>query len=61
MIKNYYGEEKITDAEETQRVQIANMIRKYYSFKWNIVFRRISKAIGNDTLPADNDFCIDIK
>ena len=61
MIKNYYGDEKITDAEETQRVQIANMIRKYYSFKWNIVFRRISKAIGNDTLPADNDFCIDIK
>lgn len=61
MIKNYYGDEKITDAEEAQRVQIANMIRKYYSFKWSLIFRKVSKAIGNDTLPADNDFSIDIK
>ena len=61
MIKNYYGDEKITDAEEAQRVQIANMIRKDYSFKWSIIFRRVAKAIGNDTLPADNDFSIDIK
>ena len=61
MIKNYYGDEKITDAEEAQRVQIAKMINKYYSFKWSIIFRKVSKAIGNDTLPADNDFSIDIK
>ena len=61
MIKNYAGDEKITDAEEAQRVQIANMIKKNYSFKWSIIFRRVSKAIGNDTPPADNDFSIDIK
>ena len=61
MIKNYAGDEKITDAEEAQRVQIANMIKKNYSFKWIIIFRRVSKAIGNDTPPADNDFSIDIK
>ncbi len=61
MIKNYAGDEKITDAEEAQRIQIANMIRKSYSFKWSIIFRRVSKAIGNDTAPADNDFSIDIK
>ena len=57
MSDNYRGDEKLTQEENDQIKQISKELRKY-SFKWSLIFRKVSRSLWSDKAPADNELLI---
>lgn len=60
MTAHYAGDESLSDELAKEIKTLGKQIRKY-SFKWGLVFKKVSKALYTDSEPADNDLTITFK